>query len=100
MLSQMIRGAWLAYVRKLNGAVLGTAADLEEFLFGSDRTDLSGIRPTPLEIQCGACFYCEGSLARTSQFSSISVSEGRAVMRQRVHVVLTRDSLNLIFKRA
>jgi hypothetical protein len=31
----MIRGAWLAYVRKVNGAALGATADLEEFLFGT-----------------------------------------------------------------
>ena len=31
MLTQMVRGAWLAHVRKLNGAVLGTTADLVVF---------------------------------------------------------------------
>ena len=50
MLTQMIRGAWLDHVRKLNGAVLGTTADLEEFLFGSARGDLSD-PPVLIELQ-------------------------------------------------
>jgi hypothetical protein len=63
LLTQMIRSAWLAYVRKINGAALGTTADLEEFLFGSERADLSGIRPALIEMQRGQCFYCRRDLA-------------------------------------
>jgi hypothetical protein len=65
MLTQMIQGGWLAHVRKLNGPVLGTTADLEEFLFGSARGDLSGIRPVLIELQERRCFYCHRGLART-----------------------------------
>ena len=60
----MIHGAWLAHVRKLNGPVLGTTADLEEFLFGSARGNLSGIRPVLVELQNRRCFYCHRDLAR------------------------------------
>jgi hypothetical protein len=62
MLTQMVRSAWLAHVRRVNGAALGATADLEEFLFGSDRADLSGIRLALIEIQNGVCFYCRSNL--------------------------------------
>jgi hypothetical protein len=62
LLTQMIRGEWLAYVRKVNSVALGTTTDLAEFLFGSDRGDLSGIRPAFTELQNGACFYCKRDL--------------------------------------
>ena len=45
--------------------VLGTTADLEEFLFGSARGDLSGIRPILIELQDRRCFYCQRDLLRT-----------------------------------
>jgi hypothetical protein len=32
--------------------------DLEEFLFGSERGDLSGVRGTLIKLQGGRCFYC------------------------------------------
>jgi hypothetical protein len=60
----MIRGVWLAYIRKVNSAALGTNSDLEEFLFGSERADLSGIRPALVDLQRGRCFYCGHDLAR------------------------------------
>ncbi len=59
----MVRGAWLAHVRKLNGAVLGATEDLEEFLFGSEPADLSGVRPVLVELQGSRCFYCDRELA-------------------------------------
>ena len=37
---------------------LGTTTDLAEFLFGSERNDLSPIRPILTDLQAGRCFYC------------------------------------------
>jgi 5-methylcytosine-specific restriction endonuclease McrA len=35
---------------------------LRDFLFGSDRSSLAGVRPVLVEAQRGACFYCGGRL--------------------------------------
>src|SRR4051812_24315384 len=60
----MVRGAWVRYVRrvKANQPLLGQAKDLDEFLFGSGRSDLSAFRPVLHQVQSGECFYCERSL--------------------------------------
>jgi hypothetical protein len=62
LITQLVRGAWLAYIRKFNSQHLGVTADLEEFLFGTERADLSGIRPALVKIQGSSCFYCGRSL--------------------------------------
>ena len=62
LLTQMIRNDWVSYIRKVNSPALGAASDLGEFLFGSERSDLSGIRPTLARLQTGRCFYCRQAL--------------------------------------
>jgi hypothetical protein len=37
LVSDQVRGAWLRYVRRQNLGLLGETADLNEFLFGSER---------------------------------------------------------------
>src|SRR5436309_14455953 len=60
-----VRGAWLRFVRRLraNQALLGETTDLTEFMFGSERTDLSTYVAILQEVQSGACFYCLGRLS-------------------------------------
>jgi len=58
LISDLVRGAWVRYVRRQNMDVLGETADLNEFLFGSERAGLAAVRPVLMEIQHGACFYC------------------------------------------
>ena len=58
LIGDLVRGAWGRSVRRMNHDVLGTSADLNEFLFGSDRADLTAVRPVLKEIQRGLCFYC------------------------------------------
>jgi 5-methylcytosine-specific restriction endonuclease McrA len=58
LITDQVRGAWLRYVRQQNLDVLGEAADLNEFLFGSERNDLSVVRSVLMYIQHGQCFYC------------------------------------------
>jgi 5-methylcytosine-specific restriction endonuclease McrA len=58
LLTQMVRNDWLTYIRKVNNVALGAGSDLGEFLFGSARADLSGIRPILARLQGGRCFYC------------------------------------------
>jgi hypothetical protein len=62
LISDLVHGAWLRYVRQQNLEILGETADLNEFLFGSERTNLVGIRPVMMDIQQGRCFYCRGGL--------------------------------------
>ena len=62
LVADMVKGAWSRYVRKFNLAVLGERTDLNEFLFGSERADLSEVGKIINEFQSGACFYCSRSL--------------------------------------
>jgi hypothetical protein len=62
LISDLVRGAWVRFVRQQNMDVLGETADLNEFLFGSERASLSAVRPVLMEIQGGACFYCGSGL--------------------------------------
>jgi hypothetical protein len=62
LISDLVRGAWVRFVRQQNMDILGETADLNEFLFGSERASLAAIRPVLLDIQNGACFYCRSAL--------------------------------------
>jgi 5-methylcytosine-specific restriction endonuclease McrA len=63
LISDLVRGAWLRYVRQQNLDVLGETADLNEFLFGSERNNLLVVRPVLMDIQRGRCFYCGAGIA-------------------------------------
>jgi 5-methylcytosine-specific restriction endonuclease McrA len=60
--SDQVRGAWLRYVRRQNLGLLGETADLNEFLFGSERNNLAVVRPILMDLQRGRCFYCESPI--------------------------------------
>jgi 5-methylcytosine-specific restriction endonuclease McrA len=53
-------------MRQQNLDVLGETADLNEFLFGSERNNLAVVRPVLLDLQRGRCFYCQGGMAARS----------------------------------
>jgi hypothetical protein len=44
LISDLVRGAWLRYVRQQNIDILGETADLNHFLFGSERAVLAVVR--------------------------------------------------------
>jgi hypothetical protein len=68
LISDLIRGAWVRFVRRQNPDILGEAADLHEFLFGSERMNLTSVRLVLEEVQGGACFYCGSNLrAQTTE---------------------------------
>src|SRR5215475_8994153 len=46
LIVDLVRGAWVHYVRQQNLDILGEATDLNSFLFGSERAVLSMARPT------------------------------------------------------
>jgi hypothetical protein len=58
LIGDIVRGAWVRYVRRFNHNLLGTTEDLSEFMFGSERTVLREVVPILEEVQKGACFYC------------------------------------------
>lgn len=60
----MVQGAWVKWVRSLkqNNAVLSQLTDLNEFMFGSERSDLSAYVPLLVELQSNTCFYCDKAL--------------------------------------
>jgi 5-methylcytosine-specific restriction endonuclease McrA len=62
LITELVRGAWLQYIRRNNITELGATADLAEFLFGSERANLCDVRPVLEDIQRRRCFYCDGDL--------------------------------------
>ena len=62
LISDLVRGAWVRYVRKENLEIVGETTDLNEFLFGSERAALAVVRPILIDIQHGRCFYCDRAL--------------------------------------
>jgi hypothetical protein len=58
LITDLVHGAWVRYVRQQNLDILGESADLNEFLFGSERAALAIVRPVLTDIQRGECFYC------------------------------------------
>ena len=79
LITELIRGAWLQYVRKYNAVALGSTSDLAEFLFGSDRADVMALRPVLRDIQHGKCFYCPRELGGSTQDISITSFPGLAI---------------------
>lgn len=62
LIIDLVRGAWVRYVRRTNADVFQDLEELHEFLFGREREDLSEVRPLLQELHHGACFYCGGAL--------------------------------------
>jgi hypothetical protein len=60
LIHELVRGAWLRFVRSVseNRLLVGDAADLSDFMFGSGRATLDMYKPVLLEYQDGRCFYC------------------------------------------
>jgi hypothetical protein len=61
LLRPLVHRAWAAMVAQLNGL---HESRLESFLFGVNRSALTGLRSPLLEIQRGVCFYCGGAVGR------------------------------------
>lgn len=69
LLQQLARSAWIGHLRAnpQNIPIIGEASDLEQVLFGTDRTSLANVRPVLREIQSDTCFYCQGALRNTGE---------------------------------
>ena len=64
LIQHLIRGAWVRHIRSnpRNSSLLGSALDLEEFLFETRRSQYPRIKQTLRDIQHGRCFYCERTI--------------------------------------
>ncbi len=63
LVSDLVRGAWVRYVRRYNHDLLGTTTDLSEFMFGSERASLGSVREALLNTSEAKCFYCDKGVA-------------------------------------
>jgi 5-methylcytosine-specific restriction endonuclease McrA len=67
LVRDLIEGAWVRFVQKINSNKLGSATDLGTFLFGEERASLDAYRPILLDVQKGVCLYCRKPLSKQSQ---------------------------------
>lgn len=67
LVRDLIEGAWVRFVQKINANKLGSATDLGTFLFGEERASLDAYRPILLDVQKGVCIYCRKPLSKQSQ---------------------------------
>jgi 5-methylcytosine-specific restriction endonuclease McrA len=59
LVSELVQGAWVRHIRRMNGDVMGSTIDLTGFLFGTERSHLGIYLPVLAEVQRGLCFYCQ-----------------------------------------
>jgi hypothetical protein len=66
LIQDLVRGAWLRFVRKLpaNQKLVGEETDLAAFMFGSERVSLQQFVPVLRELQEDRCFYCARRLGQ------------------------------------
>ncbi len=94
LVSELVKGAWLRYIRQFNQEMLGSVVDLQEFLFGSDRADLGLVAPILNDFQSGRCFYCEGPLRQGVAHVDHFVPWSRYPVDLGHNFVLAHDSCN------
>jgi len=90
LITALVHGAWVGFVRKCNQAALANTAELTEFLFGSERSSLALLRPALVDLQGGRCFYCDGQL-RTPGHVDHFIPWSRYLGH---NLVVTHDSCN------
>ncbi len=64
LVNDLARSRWTRWIRRQNSLILGPDSQLDEFLFGSERTSLVRIAEPLREIQEGRCFYCGKKLRK------------------------------------
>jgi len=70
LIQLLARSAWVQHIRSnpRNAPTVGGATDLELFLFGGARVDLSAARAALQEIQENRCFYCGSAMSRANLY--------------------------------
>jgi len=61
------RSAWIKHIKSnpQNQHFFGTETDLEEFMFGTERSSLQAIRGLLTDLQDKKCFYCQSPIRTT-----------------------------------
>jgi hypothetical protein len=67
LLRDLIEGAWVRFVQRLNADKLGSLSDLGTFLFGQARSSLDSYRSILFNVQKGVCLYCQKPLPKQTQ---------------------------------
>ncbi len=67
LLRDLIEGAWVRFIQKLNADRLGSLSDLGTFMFGQARSNLDAYRSILFDVQEGVCLYCQKPLPRQTQ---------------------------------
>jgi 5-methylcytosine-specific restriction endonuclease McrA len=67
LIRDLIEGAWVRFVQKVNSDKLGSVTDLGSFLFGRERASLDAYRPILRDAQGGVCLYCRDPLSGKTQ---------------------------------
>jgi hypothetical protein len=94
LLTELVRAAWLQYIRKYNAQALGSTTDLTEFLFGCERSDVAGLRPVLMDLQKGSCFYCPKEVRVGTGHIDHFIPWARYPMDLGHNFVLAHDSCN------
>ena len=64
LIRDLIQGAWVRFVQKLNANNLGDLTDLGSFLFDQGRSSLDAYRTILVDVQERQCFYCGKDLGQ------------------------------------
>lgn len=64
LLRNLIQGAWVRFVQRLNANDLGNLTDLGTFLFDQERSSLDAYKSILIDVQERKCFYCHRDLQR------------------------------------
>ena len=62
---ELIQGAWVRFVQKINVNNLGQLTDLGMFLFDQERSSLEAYKNVLIDVQERQCFYCHKDLHRS-----------------------------------
>jgi hypothetical protein len=94
LITEIVRAAWVQYLRKVNAQALGSNADLADFLFGAARANIAAMCPMFGDLQGWHCFYCGGGLKRGSAHVDHFVPWARYPIDLGHNFVLSHDSCN------
>lgn len=62
LMRDLIQGAWVRFVQRVNAHDLGNLTDLGTFMFDRERSTLEAYRRILIELQERRCFYCDEEL--------------------------------------
>ena len=62
LMRDLIQGAWVRFVQRLNANNLGNLTDLGTFMFDQERSSLESYKNVLIDVQDRQCFYCHQDL--------------------------------------